>query len=660
MKIDFKKIITIKNKSQLEEFDINKPIFQNNYLFHYLIQLGNLDGLKLIRFPVYIENNDNLNGFHIAAKEYNYDILAYLINTYPDYIYNRNSDRETFANYIPFEEITKVIRNFPDLNWIDLIEDGTAIHNQVLKGILTNLKSADLLEFIKLYKLRPEQNTQYLFAIINNMNLKIEQKIKLLDKFTDDEINVKNEMGEGLILSSIEKDDSMLTDYLLSRNIDTFYYTFIKTHSPLSKAVTSDILNNRNIYTKKILGSLKGDDIFHTINKYMDNILLTMLFARINRNQMSKISDVNLMVDMEILNRCDSISWNQMNINKVSPFHMLLFLDYDIYSPILIKNKIKIRKNMEFKSENKKWLELYKTLPEYIEDTNNIIIDKYDYSYGTLFQAKFTDVGIFTLYLADTYNELLIPNVPSYLLEDLTFDDSFPFSDDIISKVPVFPWIINYYSPTSYYIHPYLNNIINSNRREGKKRFAIVFLSLVYDKMLHANVLVYDFKNMTIERFEPYGNTSIIDSMIDEVLEEELTWSTGMKYKGPKDYLPFAGFQTISDENNLINKKSGDFGGFCLAWCLWWVETKLKNMNVDSKLLVDKLISRIGNIEGKFSEYIRNYSTKINEKRVEYMEKIGINKKLSSNINMTSRNDNKLTQHLVDRFSALNETLRKH
>jgi len=126
-----------------------------------------------------------------------------------------------------------------------------------------------------------------------------------------------------------------------------------------------------------------------------------------------------------------------------------------------------------------------------------------------------------------------------------------------------------------------------------------------------------------------------------------------MKYRSPKDYLPFAGFQTISDENNMINKKSGDFGGFCLAWCLWWVETKLKNMNIDSKLLVEKLISRIGNIEGKFSEYIRNYSTKINEKRVEYMEKIGIDKKLSSNINMTSHNDNKLTQHLVDRFSAL-------
>jgi hypothetical protein len=168
MKIDFKKIITIKNKSQLDEFNINKPIFQNNYLFHYLIQLGNLDGLKLAEFPIYIENNDNMNGFHIAAKEYNYDVLAYLIKTYPNYIYNRNSERETFANYIPFEEITKVIRNFPDLNWHDLIADGTSIHNQTLKGILINLKFSDLLEFIKLYKLNLSINSHFDFFYLNN------------------------------------------------------------------------------------------------------------------------------------------------------------------------------------------------------------------------------------------------------------------------------------------------------------------------------------------------------------------------------------------------------------------------------------------------------------------------------------------------------------
>jgi hypothetical protein len=64
--IDFKKIINIKTNNDLTNFILKKPIFQGNYLFHYLIELNNLDGLKLKKWPIYIENIDGLNGFHIA------------------------------------------------------------------------------------------------------------------------------------------------------------------------------------------------------------------------------------------------------------------------------------------------------------------------------------------------------------------------------------------------------------------------------------------------------------------------------------------------------------------------------------------------------------------------------------------------------------------
>ena len=99
MKIDFKKIINIKNKSDLKSFPINEPLFQNNYIYHYLVLLGNIDAIKLEKFPVYVENNDNLNCFHLAAKENNIDILCYLIDNYKEYIYNRNSTRQAFTFY---------------------------------------------------------------------------------------------------------------------------------------------------------------------------------------------------------------------------------------------------------------------------------------------------------------------------------------------------------------------------------------------------------------------------------------------------------------------------------------------------------------------------------------------------------------------------------
>jgi hypothetical protein len=46
MKIDFKKIINIKNKKDLSNFKLNKPIFLNNYLFHYLIIFKNLKDIN--------------------------------------------------------------------------------------------------------------------------------------------------------------------------------------------------------------------------------------------------------------------------------------------------------------------------------------------------------------------------------------------------------------------------------------------------------------------------------------------------------------------------------------------------------------------------------------------------------------------------------------
>ena len=69
---------------------------------------------------------------------------------------------------------------------------------------------------------------------------------------------------------------------------------------------------------------------------------------------------------------------------------------------------------------------------------------------------------------------------------------------------------------------------------------------------LHASLVFYDFKNKTIERFDPYGNTEDLDGDIDNVLAKELAIN-GFNYIKPSRYLPVAGFQTISDENNILN-----------------------------------------------------------------------------------------------------------
>ena len=37
-------------------------------------------------------------------------------------------------------------------------------------------------------------------------------------------------------------------------------------------------------------------------------------------------------------------------------------------------------------------------------------------------------------------------------------------------------------------------------------------------------------------------------------------------------------FQSISDDQkNPIRQVKGDFAGFCLAWCMWYIEERIRN-----------------------------------------------------------------------------------
>lgn len=655
MKLDLKEIINIKNNNDIKKYNINIPLFNNNFLFHYLIILKNLDGLKLIDHPIFKQNNDGLNGFHLAAKEYDYDILCYLIEKYPDYIYNKDKHNNSFVYYLPPNQITKFISLYK-LNWKDLIEYGTPKHNMITKMILSNLNYTDVKEFIKIYKLALSNNNQLLFNIIYNQNIDSKDKIKLLDNFTIEELNIKTKNNEGIIFSAIDLNDNIIFDYLLTKKIDLNYYC-LQLAYPIFKSLYYDIMDNIDIkksMTLKIYNKIKDDkDFFTQIDKFLDNIAHKILFFRYTNTNNQYYT-----LDLIILNECGDETWNQENINNISPFDLVSRLDYKIYSKIFKNIKIKKSILSRIKKDNisHDWIKLFSSFKEYNEERLNIkTIDNIEYSHSTLFQSRFTDVGIFCLYLTDKYNNLYLPNIDSYLLNNVAFDDisGYPFVDDLIMKEPIFPWIINYNTENTYYIHPYLNNLINAEIINNKKRFACVFLSVITETYLHANILVYDLKNKTVERFEPYGNIIGTNTMIDDTLEEELTWNTGLKYIRPEEYLPFASFQMISDENNTEYQKAGDFGGFCLAWSIWYIENRLMNPDIEQSVLVKKLIKKLGSLDIKFIEYIRNYANKINESRVKYLEKIGISKTNISDLNLKNKDDMILTKYLVNKYSNL-------
>jgi hypothetical protein len=308
MKIDFENIIKIKSNKKLKKFNIKKPLFLNNYLFHYLILVNNLEALKLTIFPIYIENTDNLNGFHIAAKEDRYEILCYLIEEYPDYIYNVNSNEETFINYLQIKTLIKLIKKYSDIEWNDLIK------KEQLNYILGNSSFNELNEFIKLHKFKID-NEYISYYILYNSNIDEDDKIKIYDTFTNDELY-------RLIIQVINKNYEKIFNYLLKRNVDINVYN--RDTNPLREAIITDNINNNNKYTKILINKLKNIDseFYKKTDKYLDNITHNILYLRLNEKHKhikENQEKINYDLDNEILKYSDSDTWNYLNIDKVTP-----------------------------------------------------------------------------------------------------------------------------------------------------------------------------------------------------------------------------------------------------------------------------------------------------------------------------------------------------
>jgi hypothetical protein len=646
MKIDLKEIINIKNKKQLEKFKLDKPIEFSNYLFHYLIIFNKLDILQLENFPIYKENDDGLNGFFLAAKKNNIPILKYLLNAYPDYIYNTNEIGDMFINFLEPKNILKILNKKLDLEL--LLKHRISPENNkdiVLDSILLNCNFNELQKLFNLYKPK-KYPLNYLFI---NDKLNEKEIIILLKQFDSSIYDLRDQNDMNLIFSAIEKNSKILLEFLLNYEITVDYYTIIYTSHPLRIAFSN---KNMDLYSI-IWNKIKKKYNYELTNRFLENIAHHLL----KFNAIDPIS-------FEILSECPSSVWHQVNIYKLTPLDFLVKLNFETYSKILINKEIDLNINKideklkEDKNDNSfKWLIFLKSLKKY-NDNNQVILDEYKYTYGNLFQSKFKDISMIIIYLTEKYKNLYLPNLDDYSLKNLNYSENLGLSwpDSILDRTPIFPWIICYDDENNFWIHTILNNLINSQRRFKLYDFTFAYLSLsVPDVGLHANIIIYDFNNMTVERFDPYGDTVYFDKYLDTVLEEELTWNTGLTYLKPSDYMPISGFQTVSDELNPYNQKSGDYGGYCLAWCTWYLEHRLKNKNIKPKILIDKLLKKMSKLNISFIEYIRNYANKLNTERVKNFMKAGLDEKQISNTNTDLKTNRILNKYIIELFTSYNK-----
>lgn len=183
----------------------------------------------------------------------------------------------------------------------------------------------------------------------------------------------------------------------------------------------------------------------------------------------------------------------------------------------------------------------------------------------------------------------------------------------------------------NYFFSPYIiQGIHETLNKFPTTRFILLKLTIISNAYSnHANIIIMDIKNKYVERFDPYGVVPFVKGPeIDNLMESFFSeYFPTFKYLSPSKIINSISFQIFSDERNEKNHIENDPNGFCVAWCLWYLETRIKNINIYPKSLIKRTVVQINKNETKFKDYIRNYANYLDNEKNLILEDAGIPKK---------------------------------
>ena len=113
-------------------------------------------------------------------------------------------------------------------------------------------------------------------------------------------------------------------------------------------------------------------------------------------------------------------------------------------------------------------------------------------------------------------------------------------------------------------------NLTNLEAIQERLMFQLVTINFVGPSAQHANILVYDRLERTVERFEPNGTCYVDD--LDQKLRELIVQGTvRWQYASCSSFMPKHGpqaFDNLATEVAYHKHRMRSGGGYCLAWCL--------------------------------------------------------------------------------------------
>lgn len=610
-----------------------------NYPLHYALFFKNLEIFKLLseKTNLFIFDRVKNSIVHLVTKNRKIEFLNIILQN--DFNVNlTNTNNETPLHIACLYDLNNFIEKFISFKCDVNIKDKTGGLTPLMICVLNNnIEGFDLIMDQKpnLNLQDHEGNTTLHLAIIDN-NYEVINSIVSTDISMD--LNICNLEGNTplhIVLSKIFYDQTNLSNY------------------PLVKLCTETNLNLQNNDGQTCWHFIIGTKLF--MKKEIAQIIITKknnLFILDKKNKsaydlaVSKCNkdEMELLVELIV-----SSYWNGLKLKSTDPDIWTIDWEKICAKPDSNKDKCfaQIKKHI---NENKVSIPLKRK--NYCIDIPN---PKNNGS--TTFTGIILDIITSYIVLVKRYETLdtsitkdfiINQNVSSYykkigIVKELTgdylnFELFWIFHKDI--------W------PTS--IDKSITQFISSD----KKMFALP-IGIDLENGSHANVIIIDKQLKLIERFEPNGsdepigfnyNKNLLDFKIKTYFEK---YFPDYEYLEPEKFLPPIGFQTLEMIENKKMKRIGDPGGFCVGWCLWYLEQRLKYL-LHPKTLVYKLIINIKAKNISFKNLIRSYvNTLLSEFRDKILNELEIDINDIINENINESKSKQLEQVLTAQISSL-------
>ena len=610
-----------------------------NNLLHLACIRGETEAIKyyISQYPelFYVANSEGDTCAHLLAKYGYYDILKSYVKKYPEVIFFINKNSDTLLDLTLKEpQIFIFLIDLIDSEYFKDFKDTDATKVASLKCMIELIKLnngkdiyLDIINKLLSKNFELNQSNPYYPLIIASKYNKPEIVETLLKHNADPNIRDIEELSP--LIKAVENKSYESVKILLDNNADINYAGAEEDHLPINIALNNrddtmiDILLDPKFNKNKLDLSLKNRNLDTPLHIALKNSQDNDYLKESNLKELIKNSDLNL-----------------KNIKNTTSLELLK--EYAKTKNIKIKQLLKRNKIDKIDKINKIKMPQIKK--------NNIGLFNSDVLHGAIYThcilKKYDNLGIPTQkYKLKSFNKEY--NNYNFLVNYRTEEGNI-IKDLILiyydNLYELMPYLILWRSRDLYYYDTNLKKSIKKLLKDDKVDFIYIKLSLIPNgTSTHANLLLYNKKENILERFEPYGSNDLLDQdKLNEFIEKlaKKIFNNKVKYINPKLFMNNTKFQLISSDSDPDNKKQGDPAGYCLAWTFWYLELRLNNPDIDSKILVENALKKIVNRDSNSNQvldYIRNYSHELDKLKNNFLKDCGIKKNDYYNSNFSDK-----------------------